>query len=48
VERYFEAGNFAGIQKVCQALPKGYVEEDEHLFMYYEIAKNGAAERALG
>jgi hypothetical protein len=27
VERYFEAGNFAGIQKVCEALPKGYVEE---------------------
>ncbi|MDW8157811.1 MAG: DNA methyltransferase, partial [Bacteroidia bacterium] len=41
IERFFEKEQYTSIIEVCKGLPKGYVEEDEQLFMYYEIANEG-------
>ncbi|MCS6905057.1 MAG: DNA methyltransferase [Bacteroidia bacterium] len=47
VEQLFEAGKFAEIVEVSKGLPKDYVQEDELLFMYYEISKQSLQELNL-
>ncbi|MCS6904598.1 MAG: DNA methyltransferase, partial [Bacteroidia bacterium] len=47
MERYYETEQWNKILKISKGLPKGYVEEDEQLFMYYEIAKQNLEMEAL-